>query len=64
MQIIVDHAENKISYLFLQDIEVVNNHTNEEIKREESSKYNKHNKVYVRPFVLLITWLVIWLESK
>lgn len=36
-----------ISYLLFEDIEIVNNDTDEQVEGEESSKYNKTNKVEI-----------------
>lgn len=44
-------------YLFLQRLEVVNDHTNEEVEREERSEDNKDDKIEVDVEVVFNTRL-------
>lgn len=44
-------------YLFLQRLEVVNDHTNEEVEREERSEDNKDDKIEVDVEVVFKTRL-------
>lgn len=53
-----------MSYLFLLLIEVVNDHTNEEIEGEEGAEYDEDHKVDVHVDVDLIVRLVFHLKRK
>lgn len=52
------------SYLFLLLVEVVNNHTNEEVEGEEGAKYDENNKVNVHVDVDFIVGLVFHLRGR
>lgn len=53
-----------MSYLFLLLVEVINDHTNEEIEGEEGAKYDENHKVDVHVDVDLIVRLVFHLKEK
>lgn len=52
------------SYLFLLLVEVVNDHTNEEVKGEEGAKYDENDKVDVHVDVDFIVGLVFHLGGR
>lgn len=52
------------SHLFLLLVEVVDDHTNEEVKGEEGAKYDEDNKVDVHVDVDFIVWLVLDLRQR
>lgn len=52
------------SYLFLLLVEVVNNHTNEEVEGEEGAKYDENNEVDVHVDVDFIVGLVFHLGGR
>lgn len=52
------------SYLFLLLVEVVNDHTNEEIEGEEGAKYDENDKVDVHVDVDFIVGLVFHLGGR
>lgn len=53
-----------MSYLFLLLVEVIDDHTNEEIEGEEGAKYDENHKVDVHVDVDLINRLVFHLKRK
>lgn len=53
-----------VSYLFLLLVEVINDHTNEEIEGEEGAKYDENHKVDVHVDVDLIVRLIFHLKGK
>lgn len=53
-----------MSYLFLLLVEVINDHTDEEIEGEEGAKYDENHKVDVHVDVDLIVRLVFHLKEK
>lgn len=53
-----------MSYLFLLLVEVINDHTDEEIEGEEGAKYDENHKVDVHVDVDLIIRLVFHLKGK
>lgn len=53
-----------MSYLFLLLVEVINDHTDEEIEGEEGAKYDENHKVDVHVDVDLIVRLVFHLREK
>lgn len=53
-----------MSYLFLLLVEIINDHTNEEIEREEGAKYDENHKVDVHVDVDFIIRLVFHLKRK
>lgn len=52
------------TYLFLLLVEVINNHTNEEIEGEERAKYNEDDKIDIHVDVVLILRLVFHLRRE
>lgn len=52
------------SYLFLLLVEVVNDHTNEEVEGEEGAKYDENDKVDVHVDVDFIVGLVFHLGGR
>lgn len=52
------------SYLFLLLVEVVNNHTNEEVEGEEGAKYDENNEVDVHVDVDFVVGLVFHLAGR
>ena len=54
----------KLAYLFLLLIEVVNDHTNEEIKGEEGAEDDEDDKVDVHVDVVFIDGLAFHLKEK
>lgn len=57
-------ARQNRSYLFLLLVEVVNDHTNEEVEGEERAKYDENDKVDVHIDVDFIVGLVFHLGGK
>ena len=53
-----------MSYLFLLLIEVVNDHTNEEIEGEEGAKDDEDDKIDVHVDIVFIDGLVFHLKAK
>lgn len=53
-----------MSYLFLLLVEVVNDHTNEEVEGEEGPKYDENHKVDVHVDVDFIVGLVFHLGGR
>lgn len=53
-----------MSYLLLLLVEVINDHTDEEIEGEEGAKYDENHKVDVHVDVDLIVRLVFHLKEK
>lgn len=53
-----------MSYLFLLLVEVINDHTDEEIEGEEGAKYDENHKVDVHVDVDFIIRLVFHLKGK
>lgn len=53
-----------MSYLFLLLVEIINDHTNEEIECEEGAKYDENYEVDVHVDVDLIIRLVFHLKGK
>lgn len=56
--------KKNVSYLFLLLVEVINDHTNEEIEGEEGAKYDENHKVDVHVDVDLILRLVFHLKGS
>jgi hypothetical protein len=52
-----------MDYLYFQLVKVVNNHTNDEVKDEESAKNNENHKVQIRAKVTLSTGLMVDLKT-
>lgn len=55
------YAGRSVSYLFLLLVEVVDDHTNEEVEREEGAEYDENNKVDIHVDVDFVVGLVFHL---
>ncbi len=52
----------RYTYLLFLHVEVVDDHTNEEVEREEGAEDDEEDKIHVHPGVSLYSWLLANLQ--
>ena len=55
---------NKIIYLFLENVEVVDDNTNEEVQSEERAEYDEDDEVEIVIESIFTTWLLVNLKHE